>query len=239
MLVSTSAIVLYYTKYSDSSIIVHLFSESLGRQSVIVYGIKGKKSNKLASFQSLFLIDAIIDFKANRSIQVLKEQKINPPLHNIAGDVVKSTIALFIAEVLHRCLNEESPDKSIYSFLEASIKVLNEMENGVGLFHIAFLIKLSRYLGFSPEESTSSFLYYDFKLGKSVSTKPHHHFYLDSRDYKTLIEIYELGYHQLSEYSIGKNDRDRLLQAVVQLYEVHAINFNSFKSYNVLKEVFY
>ncbi len=239
MLVSTPAIVLFYTKYSDSSIIVHLFSESLGRLSVIVYGIKSKKTNKLAQFQPLYLIDAVVDFKPNRSIHVLKEQKINPPLYNIANNVIKISIALFVTEVLHKCLHEESADKSIFSFLKTSIKVLNEMEQGTGLFHLAFLVKLSRYLGFGLEESATSFLYYDLKLGKAVSKKPYHEFYIAANHFKKLLEIYDTGYHQLSEIDINKSERDKLLLGVVQLYEIHAVNFNSFKSYGVLKEVFY
>ncbi len=238
MLVSSSAIVLYYTKYSDSSIIVHLFSESLGRQSVMVYGIKGKKTNKLALFQPLYLIDTVIDFKANRGVQVLKEQKISPPLYNITNNVIKSTIALFISEVLYKCLREESADKSVFSFLMTSVKVLNEIEQGVGLFHIAFLVKLSRFLGFSPEESKISFLYYDLKSGKAVSARPHHEFYISYEHYKKLIKIYNSGYHQLAEIETNKNERDIFLKAIVQLYEIHALNFNTFKSYNVLKDVF-
>lgn len=239
MLVSTPAIVLYYTKYSDTSIILHLFSKSLGRQSVFVYGIKGKKTNKLSLFQPLYLIDSIIDFKPNRSVQVLKEQKLSPPLHNISSDVSKSTIALFIAEVLSKSIREESADENIFSFLNTSIKVLNEVEQGVGLFHIAFLVKLSRYLGFGIEEAPNSLLYYDLKKGKSVSEKPHHEFYISTAYFKMLHRILQSGYHELSEIDISVKDRNVLLQALVQLYEIHAINFNSFKSYNILKEVFY
>jgi len=238
MLLTTKAIVLYYTKYSESSLIVHLFAESIGRISVIVYGVKGKKQSKLVSFQSLYLLDCVIDFKANRNVQVLKEHKINPPLINITSNIGKSTIAMFIAEILFKCLREESADEQLFSFVSTSIKVLNEMEKGVGLFHLAFLIKLSRYLGFGPDENLSGYNYYDLKTGRGLLAKPPHDFGLQIDLYKKLIDIYKVGFNELEAINITFHEREQLLQAIIQLYEIHAINFNTLKSFSVLKEVF-
>lgn len=238
MLLTTKAIVLYYTKYSDSSIIVHLFTEGAGRVSVIVYGVKGKKQSKLVAFQSLYLLDCVIDFKANRDIQVLKEHKINPPLINITSDIAKSTIAIFLAEILFKCLKEESADEQLFSFVETSIKLFNEMEKGVGLFHLAFLIKLSRYLGFAPNENLSGYKYYDLKTGRGVVAKPPHDFGMEIGLYSRLIKIYKGGFRELESINISFHEREQLINAIIQLYEIHAINFNSLKSFSVLKEVF-
>ncbi len=69
MLLNTSAIVLNYTKFGDSSIIVHCLTEKLGRQSFLVYGIGNKRKSKLSSFQPLFILDVVLYNKSGRSIQ--------------------------------------------------------------------------------------------------------------------------------------------------------------------------
>lgn len=238
MIVSTRAIVINYTRYSDSSIIAHLFTESLGRVSVMVYGMKNKKQNKLVAFQSLFLLDIELDYKPNRNIQVLKEHRISPPLMHLTGHVIKSSIALFLAEILNKSLKEEAADTNIFSFLQTSVEVLDQMDEGIGIFHLSFLTKLSRYLGFSPDENNSNSNYFDIKTMLGTQIKPSHKFYLNEDGFKHLILMYNTGYDELSNIKLSIKDRNELLEAIIQIYEVHSINFNTLKSFEIFKQVF-
>jgi len=238
MLDSTQAIVLYYTKYNDSSVVLHLFTAQHGRLAVMVHGIKSKKQNKCASFQSLFLLDTIIDFKPNRNIQTLKEFKVTPPLYQLSSDISKTTIALFIAEVLSKCLREENAEKHLFEFIQTSILLLNELDKGISVFHLAFLLKLSWFLGFSPYVETGVVKYYDVKRSKPVLDKPAHDFFLSGTDYHKMIDLLELPLGKLPELVMTKSERNSLLNAIIQMYEIHAINFSGFKSHQVLHDVF-
>ncbi|MDA3891781.1 MAG: DNA repair protein RecO [Salinivirgaceae bacterium] len=239
MLTQTSIIVLSYTKYSESSIIVQGISEHFGRISFLVYGIGSKKSrSKLASFQPLFLIDTQIYSKASRGIQKIKEFKLSPPLYNLTADIRKSTLSLFIAELLSKTVKEEYTDESLFQFIKTSILFLDELKENLAIFHLVFLLKLSRYLGFAPESYTTNALFFDYKEGASQSSKPYHQHYLNKSDFQELLKLLNIDFDKLHEIHISKSLRDHLLEAIMNMYEIHILNFRSLNSYVVLKEVF-
>ncbi|MBI9067156.1 MAG: DNA repair protein RecO [Salinivirgaceae bacterium] len=237
MIISTSAIVLSYTKYSDASIIVNCLTEKLGRQSFLVYGIGGRKNNKLSLFQPLFIIDVQMYNKTNRSLQKAKEVKINPPLFNITSDIKKSTLVLFLAELISKSVNEEYSDENLFSFIKTSILILEEIEHGVGLFHIAFLLKMAKIIGILPELNHNH-SYIDLKDGSTLMSKPPHHFFISAQQIKVWETIADTPYESLAKLSISKAEKEILLNSIVQLYELHILNFNTLKSYAILKEVY-
>ncbi|PKP08557.1 MAG: DNA repair protein RecO [Bacteroidetes bacterium HGW-Bacteroidetes-4] len=237
MLSKTEAIVLNYTKYSDTSIIVHVLSEKYGRQSLLVYGIGNGKQNKLGAFQPLFLLDTQIYYKASASIQKLKEYKLVLPLHSLTQEITKSALALFISEVIHRTVREEFADERLYAFVKTAILVLEETNHGLAYFHLVFLTKIARYMGFMPDELIDA-PYYDFKEGHGVYFKPSHAFYVNKAVLEWLICFLNAPFTEMEHFSLNKSLRNELLEALVQLFELHLLNFNALKSFAVLKDVF-
>lgn len=237
MLSKTEAIVLNYTKYNDSSIIVHVLSEKYGRQSLLVYGIGSGKHNRLGSFQALFILDTQIYYKASASIQKLKEYKLLVPLHSLTQDITKSTLALFLAEVIHRTVREEFADERLYAFVKTTILVLEEAKHGLAYFHLVFLTKLARYMGFMPHEAIST-PYYDFKEGHGVSFRPAHPYFVNQSVLEWLIRFLNAPFTDMEQFDLGKNLRNEILESLVQLFELHLLNFKALKSFAVLKEVF-
>ncbi len=238
MITDTSIIILNYTRYSDSSIIVNALSEHFGRISFMVYGINSKNRSKLTAFQPLFLLNAQLYYKPNRGLQKLKEYKINPPLYNLTSDIRKSTLAIFIAELLLKTIKEEYADKNLFDFIKTSIQLLEMLENNHAIFPLVFLLKLSRFLGFAPEPDSSNSKYYDYKNGVAVNSKPHHHYYLKQTDFNTCIVLINTNFNNLGRIKINKEQRNTILNILLNLYEIHILNFQSLKSYPVLKEVF-
>ena len=238
MLSETSIIILNYTRYSDSSIIVNALSEKYGRIAFIVYGIGGKHKTSLSSFQPLYMLDIQVYHKASKGLHKLKEYKINPPLYNLSADIRKSSLALFIAELLYKTIKEEFADISLYNFIKTSLLILNELEDNLAIYHLVFLLKLSRYLGFAPEADSSNSKYYDYKEGVPTNTIPHHNYYLNRTDFETCIVLLSINFSALNSITIDKLQRDRILNALLSLFEIHILNFNSLKSYPILKAVF-
>ncbi len=236
MLTQTEAIVLNYTKYSDSSVIVHTLTNHFGRQSLIIHGIGKSKHSKLAFFQPLFLLDIHFYFKPGK-IQRIKEYRLPIPLHKLSNDVYKKTIALFISEVLYRCVKEEFADKELFGFIKTSILILDEIKTGIPLFHIAFMVKLARRLGFMADEKIQKD-FFDFKEGHEIAIKPPHNFYIRKDEHNLLIELLDIPYINLEKISVTLVQRNNLLDAVVLIYEQQLLNFKAIKSYQVLKEVF-
>lgn len=238
MQVSTKGIVLGYTKYSDSSIILQLYTQELGKVSLIVYGISNKKKNKLVYFQSLYLLDVIISHKDTRQVQSLKELKINPVLPELSADFIKGTQAMFLAEVLQKSLKSTEPDLEVFDFLYHAIQMLNAMESNYHFFHLAFMSKFARFLGiwFEPDNFHSGF--YDFRSGHLAVEKPTHPYYMTLEVFNTCKSFVHLPFDSLAQIKLNKNQRDLCLTSLVKLYEYHVTDFNQLNALGVLNEVF-
>ena len=154
MIRKTKGIVLHTTRYGESSLVVHCYTEEFGRQSYMIKGVrKSRKQNRSNLFQPLFLLDFEVYHKDSREIQLVKEATRSIPLNSIPFDVTKSTQAIFIAEVLYRVVKEEEQNPMLSHFLVNSIKYLDALEDPSPDFHIVFLFQLSRYLGFYPQKN--------------------------------------------------------------------------------------
>ncbi len=159
MVHKTSGIVFKFFKYRETSVIAKVFTARFGLQTYIINSVRsGKKGKgKMALLQPLTLLDLVVYHKEGAEIQRLSEMRCSQPYKSIPYEVQKSAIALFIAEVLYKCIREEGESERLYLFLEQSMLVLDELDEGYQNFHLQFLLKLSRFLGYGMDASISFF----------------------------------------------------------------------------------
>jgi DNA repair protein RecO (recombination protein O) len=151
MLEKTRGIILHQIKYSDSGIVIQLYSRKFGRQSFLLRGIRNRKSGKHnILFQPLFILDLEINYKMAREMNILKEFSVSYSPYDIYSDIRKSSVAIFLGEVLTSVLREESPHEEMFDYIENSIIYFDKCKDGYANFHIAFLAGLSSFLGFEP-----------------------------------------------------------------------------------------
>ncbi len=220
MLHKTKGIVFRFTKYGETSIIVSIFTELFGLQSYIVNGVRTKSAkNKIALFQPLTLLDLVVYHRENADILRIKEVKCFYAYKTIHTDIRKSAIAMFLNEFVNKAVKDQSHAEEISEFLIGSLISLDRVQSPEN-FHLVFLLKLSRYLGFGPqtiEEVLGIWLLNKEEediLGKLLKS-----------DYDTPISM---------NYSSRKN----LLDALLRFYATHIDNFGEIKSVQVLKEMF-
>ncbi len=238
MQVSTQAIVLAQTKYSDSSIILQLYTKSNGRVPVMVYGLTGKKRNQMAYYQALNLLEVVLDIKAKRQVQSLKEARPEPVLHDIGMDYYKSTQAIFLAEVLTKSLQEEHAHAELFDFIHYSVQLLNSLPNGETPFYLAFLVKLTRYLGFWFYTGGFEKEFFDYQSGRFVSQKPAHAYFLSEATYKNLQVIQDEPYDAEGIQDFAQDDFQKIFATLFKLYDLNIPGFRNVKSLGVLREVF-
>ena len=103
MLQKTQGIALSYLRYRETSIIARVYTEEFGLQSYIVNGVRSAKSknNRIALFQPLTLLEMVVYYKNDRDLHRLSEVKTNHPFQSLPFEVAKSTIALFVTEMLN------------------------------------------------------------------------------------------------------------------------------------------
>jgi DNA repair protein RecO (recombination protein O) len=144
MLHKTRGVVFRFTKYGESSIIVNIFTDLFGLQSYIVNGVRSRTAkNRIALYQPLTLLDLVVYHRENANINRIKEVKCLYPYQSIHLDIRKSGVALFINEIINKTIKEESHAEELCDFMIKSFLTLDQLN-----FHLRFLLKLSRHLGF-------------------------------------------------------------------------------------------
>src|SRR5471030_1365923 len=176
----TRGIVFKTTDYGDNSIIVQVFTEKFGLQSYIVNGAK-KPRAKIAGnmFQPLHLLDMVVYYKNTGNVQRIKELKNSPLLQTIPYDVIKSSLVIFLNEVLYKAIKQQSADEHLFDFVFNAVEWLDHQTAGLANFHLFFLIRLTRYLGFYPDRYLAGEAdYFDLKNGVFCRYKPDGALYL-------------------------------------------------------------
>lgn len=155
----TKGIVLSYIKYSETSIIVRIFTKEFGLKSYIINGARSKTAkSKMAFYQPLTLLELVIYDKEGSSLNRISEAKLLMPFQLVPFDFLRSGIAMFMAEVMGKSVFEGYQNEEFFDFLESAIRMLDEKETTLAHFPLVFLWESSKYLGFAPEDSESFFL---------------------------------------------------------------------------------
>lgn len=156
MNITTAGIVLHSTKYSDTSLIVKIFTEVQGTQSFIIKGAFGKKSRvKAALFSPMALVNITYNDHGGEKLKFLKDIVRRSTTADMGFDPVKSSILLFYNELIYKLLFDTGPDTVLFHFLEDEIIKVSETETIPAELPLIFLIRLSVILGFFPENNYS------------------------------------------------------------------------------------
>lgn len=240
MLENTKAIILQQIKYSDSGIVVHAYTRRFGRQSVLVRGLRKRQSGRHnIMFQPLFILDFTIYHKESREMQTLKEASVSFSPYSIHSEVMKSSIALFIGEVLSSVLYEEIPNEQLFDFIESSIIYLDAAQGNYSNFHIAFLSGLSSFLGFEPSKRKSPHdHFFDMQNGRFVTTPPLHGNYASEEISDVLAEFFSSSFESAAAIHLNGKMRNETLDTILKYYSLHLPALKRINSLAVLKEVF-
>ena len=239
MLHTTSGIILHTVKYSESSLIVKIYTRSFGLRSYMVSGVRSKRSkNKATLFQPLALVDMVVSNSNKGNLHRISEITILHPYSEIPNDIVKSSIATFLNEILYKALSEEHPDEDMFDFVKNSLLVLDLAHDNCANFHIFFMIQLSRFLGFYPQgRYTTETPIFDLREGRFISHFPDHHFYLTAQDSSLLYDFITARYETIHQLKLGNTERKQLLQAMILFYQLHIASFKEIRSQEILEEV--
>ena len=234
----TAGIVLHTTKYNDTTSIVCIYTRDFGRVSYMVYGVGKKKSVVRSSFlQALTITELDVKHNPGKDIQQIREIRILYPFSSIHVNQVKNALALFLSEVLFKSLRQTEPDESLFLFLENSIQQLDCSHDGIQNFHLVFLQKLTRYLGFEANlEDRGS--YFDLMNGIFLNEKPSHVHFLMPENTNQFIKLLEADYSNMEKLILSRESRSELLKNLLEYYRLHIPEFHNLHSLSVLQSLF-
>lgn len=221
MIHKTRGIVFRFTKYGETSIIVTIFTETFGLQSYIVNGVRSKTAkNKIALYQPLTLLNLVVYHRENANIERIKEIQCFHPYTTLTTDIKKSAIALFITELLNKTVKDESHVQEIFAFISNSLIKLDGMVANFENFHLVFMLRLSRHLGFGVQNINEV-------IGGQIA---------DAGTEGALATLIKADFED--ELTITNHQRRTLLDLLLNFYSDHMETLGEMKSLSVLKEVF-
>jgi len=240
MFCKTEGIVLHGIKYGDTGRIVTVYTEAFGRTSFILQGIHSKKSSGKANLlQPLFLLELEVDHRQGRELQRAREIKIRHPYQTLPFDVVKSSQAIFLAEVLYKVLKEEETRPELFEFLSHSFRIFDLMKEGIANFHLVFLIHLTRYMGFAPNNNYAiNRTIFDMASGSFTERKPPHLNYLEPEESRILSEIAIISFDEMGQIILTSVTRNLMLIKMIDYFSLHLGIRLQIKSLQVLHELF-
>jgi len=239
MLHKTRGIVFKTTDYGENSIIVQVFTEKFGLQSYIVNGAKKAKAKIGRNmFQPLHLLDMVVYHKNTGNVQRIKELKNSPLLQSIPYDVIKSSIAIFLNEVLYKAVKQQTADEHLFDFVFNAIEWLDHQTEGLANFHLFFLIRLTRYLGFYPDRvPTGNADYFDLKNGVFCNYKPDTILYLSPPHTQNFTALLQSTFENILQLKLNNDERRYLIQKILDYYALHIEGFGNIRSHEILEEV--
>lgn len=237
MLSSTTGVVIRTYPYSETSVIAKIYTQQWGMQSFMLQGVKRKKAAIRPSYlQPLSVLELVVYFRPQRDLQRLREAKPAFPLQTIPYDMAKTAVALFMAEVLQKTVQEEEPNDQLFEFLTDTIHLLDEKEQISANFPIAFLLQLSTFLGFSPGGAgKGDYFYLDEGTFNPEDSGLRHVLHPPETQY--LKQMMALSLPEAVRLPIPRASRLVLLESLVQYYQMHVVDFRGVNSLSVLQEV--
>ena len=240
MLTKTQAIVLHSLKYGETRLIVDMFTRSQGRQSFIVSipkSVKGKIKKQL--FQPLTLLEIESDLRPKLQLQKLSDVRLASPFSSIPFDPNKLSISLFIAEFLYYALRSEQHNEPLFDYIVNSIQWLDAQTDRFANYHLVFLMRLSRFLGFYPNlDHYQTGDYFDLRESIFLSTPPVHRDFLHPQEAEKIQLMMRLDFPTMHLFRMSHQERNRLLEVSLIYYRLHLPDFPELKSVSVLQELY-
>ncbi len=239
MLVKTEAIVLHAFKYGETRLIVDVFSLGSGRLSLIVSLPKTQKARlKKQYFQPMMILEITYEQHQRAQLQQLKDARLLTVWTSIPFSPEKLSLSLFVAEFLYHALRSEQQDELLYAYICDSMQWLDTTEQGYANFHLTFLMRLSRFLGFFPNlDDYVAGCVFDLRAGTFINNIPLHHDYLSADESRLIHLLMRMDYTTMHLYRFSHHERNRIVDVLLQYYRLHIPQFPELKSLQVLREL--
>lgn len=238
MLINTEGLVIKTIKYGDTSVITHIYTRAKGIKSFIVNGVRTKKATMpYGLFQPGTHLEISMYAHDQKKLLRLKEARIATPWKKIPFDIRRSSITIFICELLERLLKDSDEHEHLFDDLLEFLKWTDTTTDSLANLPVIFLIKLSGHLGFLPQgHFTDHSPYFDLQEGYFMS-HPHSLHYMSLEHSRYFSEFLGAELHSLNSLSVSRQIRRAILDEMLKYYSLHIENFPAIKSLDVFQSI--
>ncbi len=240
MIHKTKGIVLHRFKYSDSKLILKIFTREFGLQSYLFFVSKSpKKRFALNLLQPLYLLNLEVYHKETGALQKIKEFSIAEHFNTIPYDIKKQSVSLFLSEFLLKVLQENEKDTLLFDFVYASLKEFDDLLEGSADFHLYFLVHLTEFLGILPDNNFSDpYKIFDLEKAKFIIGYPTHQNFFSETLSEKFSELLQFPDNKAPLVSVTNAQRRELLNGIIGFYNYHLERPGKIKSLEVLAQIF-
>lgn len=232
-LFKSEGIVFKSLKYSETSLILDIYTQEKGLQSFIVSGVRKAKSRFSNIYHPMNILN-LVAYNTNAKLSRIKEGSISINLNLLSQSVIKASIGMFVIDLARNSIKEREVNNELYQFLKSQLLLLNEADTDVRFFALNFATQLAQYLGFGITNNyTLDNKYFDLESCQFIE---------DNHTNKSIIgEQLSLDFHNFLGFqnldSISKAVRNDLLDKMMIFYAFHVEGFQGLKSLSVLRTI--
>jgi DNA repair protein RecO (recombination protein O) len=244
----TKGIILRSIKYGETSLVVTILTELFGIQTYMVNGVRTSKksSAKAGQFQPTAIVELVVYHHEQKSIQRIKESKWGYLYSNVLSDVIKNSVALYMVELLQKCLKQPEANADLYNFCEDVLMQLDSAGKTVTAnFALYFSLHLPYFFGFKPQAGIdgdtideAAPLYFDLQEGEFMLQAPlHQHFIEGAMAHTTSQLLKVMQPYELDDFKLNHDIRRKLLLAYQNFYALHISEFGQMKTLSIMQTV--
>ena len=234
-------IVLNTVRYNDRTSIVHVYSDTHGLMAFAVAQGKTQAARmRNAMLMPLSLIEMEARITPGRELATMHDMRRTLSLMSVYCDPVKNAVAMFMSEVLTHAIQERERNEALYTFIYNSVTILEHLERGVANFHICFLYRLGILMGIEPDVSSYREGYW-FNLNEGIfvpSAVNGRGRYLRPHEASVIVTLSRMRYDNLHLFRFNRDQRNLMLDVILDYYKLHHSTLGSLRSPEVLKQLF-
>lgn len=227
----SNGVVFRTLKYSETSLILDIYTEVHGLSSYIVSGVRKTKSRKANIYHPMNILD-LVAYNPSESLSRIKEARYAVTYQMLDRDVIRASLGTYFIDLLRSSIKEKERNPELYAYIISQLLDLDNPESSLRNLPIKMAIELSSYLGFQLDPNYSSDEpYFDLRAGQFVAKDVSHKHVLNL---ETSIAIYQLV-HSRYTYALDRQMRNEVLDAMMMYYKIHIEGFTELRSLPILR----
>ena len=237
MYVTTQGIVLRRIPYKNKLIISNIYTKEYG---LVAFMIKKTKEQVILS-QPLNIVEITYRHSRKNKIHYVVDCSPSYIYKTLNTNGQKMLFAMFISEVLNKCLREKSIP--IYQFIVEAFKWLDGVGSYISGFDSLFLIKFCEQSGIQPSfENVNTQLPFVLNMieGKYVNNRGQ--FFknkniIPPEQSKDIFNFSKITFDDLARNFITIKNPNAMLDHLIKYISIHLVNISNLKSLKVYKEL--
>ena len=228
---SDQGILIHRQNYSESSLLITLFTKKNGIQKFISKGVKKKSGNlnPLSIYEITFYKSPKQDLgniTEINQIQVYYSKNISP---------LKNITSFFLADLLKQTLKTETEDEETYLFIYNQIQKLHTIDN-FNYFLLLFMIEFLDVLGIQPLIENDNANCFDIQKGTFIYENKETSTQIINPSVQIIIQLIKKTNPNSSE--LIKHSKETLI-LLIKYCSIHIPNFNMDESIKIIREILY